>query len=59
MDAKRAKEIADSPVMAHVTYHGTPVYIEEVDAVNRTASIHPFNHPHHTRQVPLSSLMEH
>lgn len=38
MKAKRASEIAASPVMANVTYFGVPVYIESVSLENRSAA---------------------
>jgi len=40
MNKQRAQEIAASPVMAHVTYLGTPIYIQNVDEQNETARIY-------------------
>ncbi len=59
MDKRRAKEIAASPVMANVTYNGTPVYIENVDDNNGIANIHPLNQPGNRQEVALTSLIEH
>jgi small acid-soluble spore protein H (minor) len=56
---KRAKEIASSPVMANVTYNGTPIYIENVNENNSSASVHPLNQPGNRQEVPLTSLSEH
>ena len=39
MDTKRAKEIASSPIMANVTYNGTPIYIESVNENKGTAKV--------------------
>lgn len=57
MDLKRASEIAASPVMAHVTFQGTPVYIENVN--RQTANIHALNDPGHRQLVLLKDLVEH
>lgn len=59
MDKVRAKEIASSPIMANVTYSGTPIYIESVNDSNGTAKIHPLNQPQNSQEVPLTNLMEH
>lgn len=59
MDRKRAKEITASPVMANVTYNGTPIYIEKVNNNNETANIYPLNHPKDKQEVSLTSLIEH
>ena len=57
MELKRAKEITTSPLMAAVTYHGTPVYIESVSD-DSTASIHPLDQPWARQKVNLSNLVE-
>lgn len=59
MNIQRAKEIAASPVMANVTYEGTPVYIQQVDEQNEKARIYPLDQPEHEQTVPLSELTEH
>lgn len=59
MKAKRASEIAASPVMANVTYFGVPVYIESVSLENRSAVVHPLDKPNNSQTVSVSSLMEH
>lgn len=58
MDKKRAKEIAASPIMANVTYEGTPIYIQNVDEQNETARIYPLDQPENEHEVPLNSLTE-
>lgn len=58
MDEKRAKEIASSPIMANVTYNGTPIYIEGVNDNKGTANIHPLDQPKNTQEVLLSNLLE-
>lgn len=58
MDKRRAKEIASSPVMANVTCNGEQIYIENVNANNNTANIHPLNKPADKQEVSLSSLKE-
>jgi small acid-soluble spore protein H (minor) len=59
MNVQRAQEIASSPVMAHVTYNGVPVYIQRVNEQNQTARIYPLDQPEQEQEVPLSSLVEH
>jgi small acid-soluble spore protein H (minor) len=59
MDKTRAQEIAASPVMADVTYNGTRIYIEAVNATKNTASIHPLNERNNSQEVSLTSLIEH
>lgn len=58
MDKRRAKEIASSPIMANVTYNGTPIYIESVNDSSETATIHSFNQPKNAQEVSLTSLLE-
>jgi len=58
MDAKRAKEICSSSVMANVTHNGVPIYIDSVSSDNTTASIHPLNQPDEKQSVRISSLSE-
>ncbi|MGB8270418.1 MAG: H-type small acid-soluble spore protein, partial [Priestia megaterium] len=45
MDKQRAKQIADSPVMANVTYNDTAVYIQHVSEENDTVRIYPLGQP--------------
>jgi small acid-soluble spore protein H (minor) len=59
MNTQRAKEIAASPVMANVTYNGVPIYIEQVDEQNETATIYPLDEPKNKQTVSVSSLKEH
>jgi small acid-soluble spore protein H (minor) len=59
MNTQRAKEIASSPVMANVTYNGVPIYIEQVDEENGTATIYPLDQPENKQKVSVSSLKEH
>ena len=58
MNAQRAKEIADSPVMANVTYNDTPIYIQHVNVATETARIYPLEQPEKELEVPLNSLTE-
>ncbi|OPJ59713.1 H-type small acid-soluble spore protein [Clostridium oryzae] len=59
MNKEHAKEIACSPVMANVTYNGTPIYIEDVNDNKETAYIHSLNEPASKQEVSLNSLTEH
>lgn len=59
MNSQRAKQIASSPVMANVTYHDVPIYIQHVDEQNETARIYPLDNPNSEQDIPLSELVEH
>ena len=59
MDEWRAKQITASPVMADVTYNGTPIYIESVSESKGTARIHYINKASSSFEVSLNSLIEH
>ncbi|MCL6604167.1 MAG: small acid-soluble spore protein H [Paenibacillus sp.] len=58
MNIQRAKEIAQSPSMASVTYEGVPIYIQNVDEDNELARIYPLDQPENEQEVPLNSLVE-
>ncbi|OPX86614.1 MAG: Small, acid-soluble spore protein H [Pelotomaculum sp. PtaB.Bin104] len=58
MDLQRAQEIAVSPIMVNVTYNGSPVYIEHVDQVKQTVTVHPLDNPKSKKNVPVTSLFE-
>ena len=59
MDAKRAQEIANSPIMANVSYNGNYVYIEHVDQEKQIATVHPLNDPQFKQSVSVETLEEH
>ncbi len=59
MDAQRAQQIADSPIMANVTYNGSRVYIEHVDQGQQLATIHALDNPKIKNSVPVANLEEH
>ncbi|MEG8976308.1 H-type small acid-soluble spore protein [Priestia megaterium] len=58
MDKQRAKQIADSPVMANVTYNDTAVYIQHVREENDTVRIYPLGQPENEQNVSVSQLVE-
>lgn len=58
MNSQRAKEIAASPVMANVSYNGTPIYIQQVNEADETARIYPLDQPENEQEVSLDSLKE-
>lgn len=59
MNVQRAQEIAESAVMANVTYQGSPVFIQHVDHDKETARIYPLNESENEQVVPVHSLEEH
>lgn len=58
MNQQRAKEIASSPEMIHVTYNGDPIYIEAVNSQKDTASIHLLSRPENSQEVHVTQLVE-
>ena len=58
MDIKRAAEITKLPDMIEVTYHGGPIYIEEVNPDRDTAMIHYLDQPRNSQEVSVSQLVE-
>ncbi|MQR86270.1 H-type small acid-soluble spore protein [Bacillus megaterium] len=58
MDKQRAKQIADSPVMANVMYNDTAVYIQHVSEENDTVRIYPLGQPENEQNVSVSQLVE-
>jgi small acid-soluble spore protein H (minor) len=58
MDIQRAQEIADSPVMAHVTLGGVPIYIQRVNEQTGTARIFPLDQPQKEEEVSVQNLIE-
>jgi len=59
MDKRRAQEIATSREMANVTYNEDQIYIESINESKNTASIHFLDNPGVSKEVSLSSLIEH
>lgn len=58
MERQRAEEIASSPDMAHVTFNGVPVYIQNVDEQKDIARVFPLDNPENEQDVPLAQLEE-
>jgi len=58
MDSQRVKQIIESPVMINVTYHGIPIYIEELDEENKTVAIFPLDNMDSRQEVDLAGLIE-
>ncbi|WP_206832523.1 H-type small acid-soluble spore protein [Alicyclobacillus fructus] len=59
MDLERAKEIASSPVMAHVTHSGHQVYIQSVDERSQKAKVYHLKNPDYRYEVDVQELTEH
>lgn len=58
MDKQRAQEIINSATMINVNYHGIPVYIQEVNDGNNTATIFPLDEMDNEQMVELNGLNE-
>ncbi|MFS0905011.1 H-type small acid-soluble spore protein [Priestia aryabhattai] len=59
MNKQRAKQIADSPVMANVTYNDTAIYIQHVSEENDMVRIYPLGQPENEQNVAVNQLVEH
>lgn len=58
MDARRAGEIASSPVMIDVRYNGSQIYIDRVDEKRQMAHIHFLREPYIAQEVSVNLLTE-
>ncbi|MDR6999404.1 H-type small acid-soluble spore protein [Neobacillus niacini] len=58
MNVGRAKEIAESADIVHVSYEGNPVIIQHVDEAAKMARIYSRNNPEEERDVPVLNLIE-
>ncbi|MBM7649082.1 small acid-soluble spore protein H (minor) [Bacillus ectoiniformans] len=58
MNVQRAKEIAESPIMANVLFNGVPVYIQHVDDEEATARVYPLDQPENEYSIALDQLVE-
>ncbi|HEX7064056.1 MAG TPA: H-type small acid-soluble spore protein [Bacillales bacterium] len=59
MDAKRAKQIIESPEGIKVTYRDDSVWIDTVNPEEGTATVHNVNDPAEEIDVPVQELKEH
>lgn len=58
MDHDRAQEIIDSIAMINVKYHGFPVYLQEINPEQETATVFPLDEMDHVQEVDLDGLFE-
>lgn len=58
MNIQRAKEIAESGVLANIQYNGQRIYIQHVDEQKGTARIYPLDDPENEKEVPVEQLLE-
>ncbi len=58
MNRQRAKEIIESPETINVTYHGEPIYIQNINESEETARIYPLSNPENEQDVPIRMLKE-
>ena len=58
MNVGRAKEIAESADMIHVTYQGTPVIIQHVDEASKMARVYSRTDPENEQDVSVLNLIE-
>lgn len=58
MHRQRAEEIAHSPEMHHVTYNGTPIYIQHVDMQSQVARVFPLDDHDKEFEVQVTDLIE-
>jgi len=58
VNIQRAKEIAESGVLANIQYNGQRIYIQHVDEQKGTARIYPLDNPENEKEVPVEQLLE-
>ncbi|HBX23110.1 MAG TPA: H-type small acid-soluble spore protein [Desulfotomaculum sp.] len=58
MDFERAQEIFSSDERIKVLHNGTPIWIENLDDDNNSATIKPLDGKFGTSQVPVNDLEE-
>jgi len=58
MDKQRAKEIRESENLINVTYHGDPIYIQNVNENNETANVYELENPQKQHEVSVDDLTE-
>ena len=58
MNVGRAKEIAESAEIHHVSYDGKPVIIQHVDEKTKMARIYLKSNPEEEQDVPILNLIE-
>lgn len=58
MNIQRAKEIAESGVLANIQYNGQRIYIQHVDEQKGSARIYPLDDPENEKEVPVEQLLE-
>jgi len=58
MHRQRAEEIAHSAEMHHVTYNGTPIYIQHVDMQSQTARVSSLDNEEKEFDVQVTDLIE-
>lgn len=58
MDANRAQQILKSPDHIPVEHQGDPVWIEQVDTVSESATVHKIENPMERKTVPVTELKE-
>ncbi|UCZ53174.1 H-type small acid-soluble spore protein [Bacillus shivajii] len=58
MNSQRAQEIINSQQMINVNYHGVPVYIQNVNPNDETATVFPLDEMKNEQEVDLEGLIE-
>jgi small acid-soluble spore protein H (minor) len=58
MKLKRAQEILQSEDSIQVSLQGTPVWIERVDEMNESVTIHYINDPDRSQEVAVTRIEE-
>ncbi|WP_027417854.1 H-type small acid-soluble spore protein [Aneurinibacillus terranovensis] len=58
MDIQRAQEIMQAKNIIDVQFQGMSVWIDHIDAQNKTARIHKQDNPQNSQTVSLAELQE-
>ncbi|MDY0409683.1 H-type small acid-soluble spore protein [Virgibacillus soli] len=58
MDIDRLQEIMQSAQLVNISFHGIPVYIQEINLENQTATVFPLDEMENEQIVDLNGLYE-
>ena len=58
MEIEEIKKIIESPFLIQVKYHGIPVYIQEINEEDGTATVFPLDDMEAVQVVDLDGLYE-
>jgi small acid-soluble spore protein H (minor) len=58
MKLSRAQEIVESKQKIEVKYQGNPIWIDRIDEMNETVTMHLESDPERSQEVPVGQITE-